>query len=137
MRLESDVMADNVDAVPVVLNAAADAPVAGSLIDLRAKHTDPKVNIDGGMKLRADLVYVQNVGSYIALDTDKAAMAVTQEVPFKVSLVEPKAPLVQNGAVNLKVKVERAKGFAQPVNVYMLWNPPGIGSASAITVPGD
>ena len=67
MTLECDVMADNVDAVPVVLNAAADAPVAGGLIDLRAKHIDPKVNIDGGMKLQADLVYVQNVGSYIAL----------------------------------------------------------------------
>lgn len=137
MTLESDVMADNVDAVPLVINAAADAPIAGGLIDLRAKHTDPKVNIDGGMKLRADLVYVQNVGSYIALDTDKAAMAVTQEVPFKVSLVEPKAPLVQNGAMNLKVKVERNKDFKQPVNVYMLWNPPGIGSASGITIPGD
>jgi len=137
MTLESDVMADNIDAVPVVLSSAADAPVAGGLIDLRAKHTDPKVNIDGGMKLRADLVYVQNVGSYIALDTNKAAMAVTQEVPFKVSLVEPKAPLVQNGAMNLKVKVERNKDFKQPVNVYMLWNPPGIGSASGITIPGD
>ena len=137
MTLDSDVMADNVDAVPVVVNAAADAPIAGGLIDLRAKHADPKVAIDGGMKLRADLVYVQNVGSYIALHTDKAAMAVTQEVPFKVTLVEPKAPLVQNGAVNLKVKVERLTTFKQPVNVYMLWNPPGIGSASGITIPGD
>lgn len=137
MSLEADVMADNVDAVPTILSAAADAPIAGGLVDLRAKHTDPKVNIDGGMKLRADLVYVQNVGSYIALDTNSAAMAVTQEVPFKVSLVEPKAPLVQNGAMNLKVKVERNKDFKQPVNVYMLWNPPGIGSASGVTIPGD
>jgi hypothetical protein len=137
MTLESDVMADNVDAVPVVLNAAADAPVAGGLIDFRAKHIDPKVNIDGGMKLKADLVYVQNVGSYIGFDTDRAAIAVTQEVPFKVTLVEPKAPLVQNGAMNLKVRVERNKDYKQPVNVYMLWNPPGIGSASVVTVPGD
>ena len=137
MTLHADVMADNVDAVPVVLEAAADAPIAGGLIDLRARHADPNVKIDGGMKLRADLVYVQNVGSYIAFDTDRAAMAVTQEVPFKVTLVEPKAPLVQNGAMNLKVKVERNPDFKQPVNVYMLWNPPGIGSASGVTVPGD
>lgn len=137
MTLESDAMADNVDAVPVVLSAAADAPVAGGLVDLRARHTDPKVAIDGGMNLAADLVYVQNVGSYIRLFTNKAAMAVTQPVPFTVSLVEPKAPLVQNGAMNLKVKVERHKDFKQPVNVYMLWNPPGIGSASGITIPGD
>lgn len=137
LTLDSDVMADSVDAVPVVVNAAADAPIAGSLVDLRVKHTDPKVAIDGGMKLRADLVYVQNVGSYIALDTYHAAMAVTQEVPFKVTLEQPKAPLVQNGATNLKVKIERNKDFKQPVNVYMLWNPPGLGSASGITVPGD
>jgi hypothetical protein len=137
MTLDCDVMADNVEAVPVVFHAAPDAPVAGGLVDLRAKHTDPKVNIDGGMKLRADLVYVQNSGSYIAFDTYHAAAAVTQEVPFKVTLVEPKAPLVQNGAMNLKVKVERLTNFKQPVNVYMLWNPPGVGSASAITIPGD
>lgn len=137
MTLDGDVMADNVDAVPVVFSAAPDAPIAGGLVDLRAKHADPNVNIDGGMKLRADLVYVQNVGSYIAYHTDRAAMAVTQEVPFKVTLVEPKAPLVQNGAMNLKVQVERLTDFKQPVNVFMLWNPPGIGSASAITIPGD
>jgi hypothetical protein len=137
MTLDADAMASNLDQVPVVFSAAPDAPVAGGLFDLKAKLNDPKQNIEGGMKLRADLVYVQNIGGFIALDTEKAAVAVTQEVPFKVTLVEPKAPLVQNGSMNLKVKVERAKDFKQPVYVYMLWNPPGVGSASSITIPGD
>jgi len=137
ITLDADAMASNLDQVPVVFSAAPDAPVGGGLFDLRAKLNDPKQHIEGGMKLQADLVYVQNLGSFIATDTDKAAVAVTQEVPFKVSLVEPKAPLVQNGSMILKVKVERAKDFKQPVAVYMLWNPPGVGSASSITIPGD
>jgi hypothetical protein len=137
ITLDADTMAANVDALPTVFNAAADAPIGGVLVDLRARHVDPKQNIEGRFKLREDLVYAQNIGSFLAFDTDRAAVAVTQEVPFKVSLVQPKAPLVQNGSVNLKVKVERNKDFKQPVNVYMLWNPPGIGSASGITIPGD
>ena len=35
----------------------------------------------------------------------------TEEVPFKISIVEPKVPLVQNGSMNLKVVVERKPGF--------------------------
>jgi hypothetical protein len=39
--------------------------------------------------------------------------------------------------MNLKIVVERKSGFTQPVNVYMLWNPPGVGSASGLTIPGN
>src|SRR5262249_17418601 len=128
ITLDVDTMATNVDALPTVFNAAPDAPIAGTLAELRARHVDPKQNIEGRFKLREDLVYQQNIGSFLAFDTDRAAVAVTQDVPFKVSVTQPKSPLVQNGAANLKVKVERNKDFKQPVNVYMLWNPPGIGA---------
>ena len=61
-------------------------------------------------------------------------MAVTEEVPFKVTIVEPKAPLVQNGAMNLKVVAERKPGFKAPITVVPLFNPPGVGSAASATI---
>jgi hypothetical protein len=45
---------------------------------------------------------------------------VVEEVPFKVSIVEPKVPLVQNGEMNLQVVAERAEGFDEPITLKML-----------------
>ncbi len=66
---------------------------------------------------------------------DKTAFAIADEVPFKINIVEPKAPLVQNGSMNLKVVAERKAGFTAPITIYPLWNPPGTSSASAVTIP--
>ena len=41
MTMHSDVMAPNVTTMPVVFEATPDAPVAGTLARLNAKHTDP------------------------------------------------------------------------------------------------
>ncbi len=37
--------------------------------------------------------------------------------------------------MDLKINVERDAGFDEPVNVKMMWNPPGIGSQPDITIP--
>src|SRR5439155_26088410 len=84
---------------------------------------------------RVILVGIPNQGIYWRHDLDRAAVAVTDEVPFKISIVEPKVPLVQNGAMNLKILAERKAGFKAPIAVYPLFNPPGVGSASGVTIP--
>lgn len=137
VKMNADTVAGMVDVTPVVFEAAADAPLAGSLCDLEARHADPNVKISGGYRQHVDLVYIQNVGGFTSMTLPKAAVAVTEEVPFKVSVVEPKVPLVQNGSMNLKIVAERKEGFTQPISVYMMWNPPGIGSASGVTLQGN
>ena len=57
-------------------------------------------------------------------------------MPFKISIVEPKVPLVQNGSMNLKIVAERKPGFTAPITIYPLFNPPGVGSASSATIAG-
>jgi hypothetical protein len=136
VTLRAENMAPNLDVVPVLFEAAPDAPVAGNLADLVARHVDPKQKIEGGFDQVVELVTGPPGQSvYWRHQVNKAAVAVTQEVPFKIHIVEPKVPLVQNGSMNLKVVAERKPGYKAPITVQMLFNPPGVGSASAATIP--
>jgi hypothetical protein len=65
----------------------------------------------------------------------RAAVAVTDEVPFKISILEPKVPLVQNGSMNLKVVAERKPGYTAAITIIPLFNPPGVSSATSVVIP--
>jgi hypothetical protein len=128
-------MQANLNVVPVVFEAAPDATAAGTLAQLTAKHADPKINIAGGFEQTVILVGVPNQGVYWKHDVQRAAVAVGEEAPFKVSIVEPKVPLVQNGSMNLRILVERKPGFKAPITILPLFNPPGVGSAASAVIP--
>jgi hypothetical protein len=83
------------------------------------------------------LVRGQNNRDVWGHDSERMAIAVTDAVPFKIDIVQPKVPLVRNGTLNLKIVAQRAEGFAEPINVQMLYNPPGISSAGNIVIPAD
>ncbi|HZU35307.1 MAG TPA: PPC domain-containing protein [Gemmataceae bacterium] len=138
VTIASEDMAANLDVVPVLFEAAADAPIAGSLADITARLDDPKqkVNVPSSFLQTAELV-ISGPGQsvYWKHDVDREAVAVTEAAPFKINIVEPKVPLVQNGSMNLRVVAERKPGFKAPITVQMLFNPPGVGSATAATIP--
>lgn len=131
----TDTMVANVAQQPMVFEAAPNAPVSGTLGEITATHVDPKAGIQGHFEQLVYLVAIPNQGVYWTHSLAKAAFAVADEAPFKVNVVEPKVPLVQNGTMNIKVQVERTSGFKGPVTVYPLYNPPGVGSSNAITIP--
>jgi hypothetical protein len=122
--------------VPVVFDATADAPIDGDLIDFRAKLADPKQPpLEGGFENVADFVLGEpNNAVYIPGTVQKLAMAVGEKVPYRVEIVQPKVPLVRAGTMNLKVLVQRDAGFDAPLTVLFPFNPPGVGSAGAITI---
>ena len=68
-------------------------------------------------------------------DADRLATVLSEEIPFKIDIVAPKAPLVRNGSMNLKVVATRAEDFTAPINLQLLYNPPGIASSGAVTIP--
>src|SRR5205823_1303686 len=113
--------------------AAADAPLAGTLGEVHAKAADPKAPpFKSRFSLRSDLVFgYPNLTPYWSYAAAKAPVVVAEAAPFKVSIVEPKVPLVHNGSMNLKVVAERLNGFKGPITIYPLYNPPGVGSAGA------
>lgn len=139
VNVHSEPVPGNLDVVPVVLEAAPTAPVAGALGKLTLKHADPKhPPITSRINQLVELVTgAPGQSVYWKHEVDRLAIAVTEEVPFSIEIVEPKVPLVQNGSMQLKVIAKRKPGFTAAINVYPLFNPPGVGSASAVTIPAN
>ncbi len=136
LSLQAEPIPANLDAIPVVFEAAPTAPVAGKLANLIGQHVDQTQKIRGGLTMQTELVTGPPGQSiYWKHLADRVAVAVTEEAPFHIRIVEPKVPLVQNGSMNLKVVAERKAGFKAPITLQMLFNPPGVGSASAVTIP--
>ncbi|MFO0828331.1 MAG: PPC domain-containing protein [Phycisphaerales bacterium] len=117
---------------PVIFDASPDAPLNGGLYELRA-HVG---NVLGRFRQVMPLVIAApNDTVYYQTTVDRLAVAVTDAAPFRVRIAQPSAPILRQGAKQLSVVVERDAGFTGDVAVQMLWNPPGISSASAITIP--
>src|SRR6185437_9313948 len=66
---------------------------------------------------------------------DTLAVAVTDEAPFSIEIVEPKVPLVRGGSMELKVVAKRKPGFTAPIAIALPWNPPGVASKGEATIP--
>ena len=138
IKMHAEPMASNLNVMPVVFEAAPDAKLSGELIDFTARHIDPKTNIRGGFRNRADYVIsAPGQSLYWYRDVKQLAVAVVDELPFKIDIIEPKVPLVRNGSMSLKIKVTRSKGFKGAVNVQFPFRPPGVSAASSINIPAN
>src|ERR1043166_6444488 len=78
---------------------------------------------------------VRTTNYYYTGGGDKIVVAVAEEAPSKIDIIEPKVPLVQSGTMNLKIVTTRKSGFDEPITIKMLWNPPGVGSQPEVTIP--
>src|SRR5262249_46931609 len=67
-------------------------------------------------------------------DVDRLAIAVVEDLPFKIEIIEPKVPLAQNGSMNLKIVAHREEGFNRPITIQLPFLPPGVGSAPSVTI---
>jgi hypothetical protein len=136
VKMTADPVPSFMGATPVVFEAAADAPLGGTLAAVLPKAADPKAPpFNGRFTLKSELVFgYPNATTYWAYSAPKMPVVVTEAAPFKISIVEPKVPLVHNGSMNLRIVAER-NGYKGPITIYPLYNPPGVGSAGAATIP--
>jgi hypothetical protein len=129
--------------VPVVFEAAADAAVAGKLLKFEARHVTPedpegKNGVRGHFENNADFVLGDpNNSVHYTGHVEKLAVAVIEPLPFHVEIVQPKAPLVKRGKMELKVLIKRAEGFTQPVTVELPYRPAGVGTVPSMKIEGD
>lgn len=138
IRMIAEPMPSNLNTMPVVFEADADAKISGKLVDFTARHADPKQNVSGRFENTADFIRGGPGQSiYWRRDVNRLAVAVVEELPFKIEIVEPKVPLVQNGSMKLKIRVERSKDFKGAVNVQFPFRPPGVSASGSITIPAD
>jgi hypothetical protein len=76
----------------------------------------------------------QNNADVWGHDAYRMAAVLTDEIPFTIDLVPPKAPLVRNGSLNIKVVATRKEGFTAPITVGLIYNPPGVSSSANVTI---
>ncbi len=134
VTMQADPMAAKLDLVPVVFEATESATISGKLLDVTAKVVDGANPVRSTFKHLVEMVPGPNNNYYYSTTVDKVYVAVTEPAPFKISIVEPKVPLVQNGVMDLKIESERRPGFDEPITVKMMWNPPGVGSLPDVTI---
>jgi hypothetical protein len=135
VTMQADPVPAGLDAVPVVFEAAADAPSGGAaLCDLVAKAADGKTELLSRFAQTADLIVYGNQIAFYQAKVNKLAVALADEAPFKLKIVQPKVPVVQSGSMQLKIVAERKEGFKAPISVQMPFNPPGVGSGP-VTIP--
>ena len=138
INIQGENMPSNLTTIPVLFEAAADAPLSGKICNVRARHIDESKNISGGFRIGVDLL-VGNPGQSVYLNhtLNGLAVAVTEEAPFKLQIIEPKVPIVRNGSMALKIVAERKEGFTAPIGLQMVFNPPGVTSQRGVNIPKD
>jgi hypothetical protein len=136
VELQGEPMAANLGTYPVLLVAKADAPAAGSLARITGAPADSNVKISPSeFSHTNELVLGQNNIPFWTRTVDRLAVAVTDESPYSIEIVEPKVPLVRGGSMGLKVVAKRTEGFKAAIAVSLPWNPPGVGSAGGVSIP--
>ncbi len=120
--------------VPLVLEAAADAPLAGSLASVGLRlpgRSDVGVNT---FEHVVPLVTVRNNNTYSREIAYSLPVAVTAKPQFKVDIKAPAVPIIKGSGLRLTAVVTREEGFKEAVRVRLPWTPPGI-TAGEVTVP--
>ncbi|MEP6673115.1 MAG: PPC domain-containing protein [Chthoniobacter sp.] len=121
----------SVDTVPVVFEAAPDAAIAAKDFDMVARLVEPPkdVKVISQVDHLVDVMEYNNQRPFYVIHQHLLPAAVTEEIPVKISLVQPKVPLLQTGSMNLKVVAERKNDFKGPITIGLLYSPTGIGTA--------
>lgn len=108
-----------------VFEATEDAPLAGALVDLRgAIESDVSISpVPSRFEQRVGVVTGRRE-VFRETTVDRVALAVTEAAPFKLTLEQPTAAVVQDGRIGLRVRIERQPGFDKPVRLQLPLQPP-------------
>ena len=136
IQMHTAPMADNLDQMPVVFEATTDAKITGQLVDLIASHIEDEKQIQGGYRNSAMMVRgPPNNTQYVGCEVNRIPIAVIKPLPFKIEIVQPKAPLVREGSLDIKVIVHRDEGFTAPISLQFPFRSPGVGTRTRVDIP--
>lgn len=135
VTMQHDKVPANMSVMPIVFEAAADAPLGGGLYDFTAHHAEnPEIN--GGFSNKSDFVYgAPGQSLYYTKTAHKLPIVVVDEIPFKLDIVVPKVPVARNGSMNLKIVATKKEGWDETITIQFPFRPPGLGARSSIQIP--
>lgn len=123
--------------LPFVLDAAADAPLAGAMLGFAARSADAAAPRDAGYLQEIALVSVRNDQPLVTASLRALPVAVVAPMPFALELVPPTVPLVRGAPLGLQVKVRRQPGHKERIRVRALWTPPGVSAGQCTLDAGQ
>jgi len=133
VTLESGVIPKSASQFPILLKAAADAPVGGGMYELLVKTVEGDKPVVGTFTQALDFVRgPQNGVPYYTRYYPAVAVAVAEEVPYSITVDQPKVPIVRNGTLKLKVRAVRKDGYDKKITVRFPWLPPGIATPATM-----
>jgi hypothetical protein len=135
ITMHHDQVPANMSVMPVVFEAAADAPLTGGLYDFMAHHAEnPEIN--GGFSNKSDFVYgAPGQSLYYTKTMHRMPIAVVDEIPFKLDIIVPKVPIARNGSMNVKIVATKKDGWDETITVQFPFRPSGLGARSSIQIP--
>lgn len=123
--------------VPVLFEAAADAPVGGRLVELNGSGGNAGKPIRGGFRQEVNLIPGPGDSSFNRVTLSQLAVVVAEEGPLSVTVVPPSGPFAADGTRDVTVQVTRANGFSGPVELSFPCLPPGVEAPTAVVVPAE
>jgi hypothetical protein len=134
VKLLTELAPKDLPNVPLLFEAAADAPLGQAIVPVRLDPVDPQNKVVGRLRQNFDVVRDGNV-IFLTDTEDRLPVVVVEEAPYALEIVTPKVPLVQNGVYDLKVVAKRKAGFEAAIRVFMVWTPPGVSVLGEMTIP--
>ncbi len=135
VTVESDELTAGHTVIPVLFHADSKAPIGAALANVVGRPTDSSKQVPCEFSSTAELVLGQNNVPFWTRTVESLAVAVADEAPFSVAIVQPRVPIVRGGSMDLKVVATRKPGFTAPIAVSLPWNPPGIASKGEVVIP--
>lgn len=135
MKVIAPAMPANRSTIPVLFETTAEAPLGASLADMQGTITREKDTVVGHLNQRHMIIRGGNNSDVWGHNAKRLAVAVTKPAPYSIEIVQPKVPIVRSGSMQLKIVAKRDEKFTGPISVRMLYNPPGVGSSSSLSIP--
>ncbi len=120
--------------IPVLLTAAADAPLAQAKMEVKCTSKKGETVVTGGYKHDYPVVLGRNKVVIMDTEINGVAMAVTEKAPYSVDFVVPKTPGIRGANKGIKVVVKRDEGFKAPITVRVPQYPSGL-NGGTLTIP--
>ena len=136
LKVSAPLIDKTVDTVPVVFEAAGDAAPTAKPFTFKAELTEPPkdVVVTSAIEHNLDIAENGNQRPYYTIQADTLPVAITDEIPVKLEVVQPKVPLLQAGSLVLKVRAERKNDFKGAINLALLYTPPGMGTGGTVPI---
>lgn len=125
VKFLTDYSTKDLQNVPLLFEAAADAPLGQATVPIAMKPVDAANKVNGKLRQEFDIVRNGNVVYYTEVE-NRLPVVVVEEAPYSLEITKPTVPLVANGLLDLKVVAKRKEGFKAPIRVFMMWKPPGV-----------